>query len=154
APRPVTLTSIALPALIILQDGAVTGTVNLSGGAAANSTITVSSSVPIVSISPASIPLAAGALSATFTVAPLRIGTTQITASMSGSTVSRQLIVRNKIGKEGGKEQRAKRELFDNVNFEDSPIRRTTFDGTHLLVGPAVARTSGGSNDGAIERPF
>src|SRR5262249_57489799 len=36
APRPVTLTSIALPALIILQDGAVTGTVNLSGGAAAN----------------------------------------------------------------------------------------------------------------------
>ncbi len=162
-----TLTNLDLPALLLLGNSAA-GTITLSGGAPPNSTVAVSSTQPgVVSITPASIQLSSGALSATFTVQGTRVGPTQIVATMSGSTVSKALTVRTKFkdkDKEGSKDikdkekDKERKELFKELevrDLQDSPFRRgMPFDGRSLIVGPPIARAQERTDGGAVDRAF
>ena len=88
APQPAAIVSL-LPTPLPLQQGATgTLTVTINVAQEANTTIALANSVPAVASVPASVTIAAGAVTATIPVNALEPGATQITASVNATSAT------------------------------------------------------------------
>jgi RHS repeat-associated protein len=92
-PAPPTIASLLPSSLLVTQGASGTLTLTLTSAPATNTTVALSSSAPGIANVPASITLPAGQLTTSIAINGVSPGTSQISASLNGSTVTSQITV-------------------------------------------------------------
>ena len=92
-PAPPTIASLQPASLLVTQGAAGTLTVTLTSAPIANTAVTLGTSAPVIASVPASITVPAGQVTASIPIIGVSPGTSQISASLNGSTVSSQITV-------------------------------------------------------------